>query len=139
MFVLRSELDRGLDRFFEHAVGEMTRGHGSANRGVVEIDLVETEDAFCISADVPGMKRDQIELTIEENQLTVAGQRAVEANQDSKKHVSERKSYTFSRRFELPTNVLAENTEARLSDGVLEVKIPKVPEEEPRRIDIQVG
>ena len=139
MRVLRSELDRGLDRFFERAVDELTHGHGTSARGVVELDLVETEDAFFISADVPGMKREQIELTIDDNHLTLTGNRALDRKDESKRHVSERRSYALNRRFELPKNVVVENTEAKLSDGVLEVTIPKTPEEEPRKIDIRLG
>ncbi len=139
MLVLRSELDRGFDRFFERAVGEMTRGRSTSSRGVVELDLVETEEAFLISADVPGLSRDHIELSIEDNQLTLAGQRDLQSADDGRPHVSERRSYAFKRRFKLPTNAMPEQTEAKLADGVLEVTIPKMPEEAPRKIDIEVG
>ncbi len=139
MLVLRSELDRGFDRFFERAVGEMSRGRSAPTRGVVELDLVETDDAFLISADVPGLNRDQLELSIEDNQLTLAGKRELQTDDDARSHVSERRSYTFSRRFDLPTNAIADQTQAKLVQGVLEVTIPKQPVEPPLKIDIAVS
>ena len=137
MLVLRSQLDRGFDRFFDRALEEFTQASRPSNRGVVELDLLETEEAFLISADVPGMKRDEIELTIEDNQLTLKGQRELNSEVEAQRHLSERKSYAFSRRFELPSNVAAEQTEASLAEGVLQITVPKLPEEAPKTIQIQ--
>jgi HSP20 family protein len=138
MLVCRTDFDRGLDRFLDRTMNEM----GLPNRGPVArgiaLDLLEHSEAFILRADVPGMKREDIELTLEENRLTIAGRRTLSSEEEARVHLSERGAVGFERAFELPASVVSEEVTASLADGVLEVKIPKVPEEEPRKIEITV-
>lgn len=103
------------------------------------MDLQETENDYILQADVPGMKREDIELTAIENTITIRGKREHEERQEGKNvHRMERMYGEFQRTFELPGGFDANKVEATLRDGVLRVRLPKREESKPKQIKLEV-
>lgn len=101
-------------------------------------DVRENKDAFVISADLPGMTEDALELSLTGNQLTIAGRREEEKRDESDRvHMYERRYGSFSRTLALPEGVDTEHIEANLDGGVLTVTVPKKPELKPRSISLK--
>lgn len=106
------------------------------------LDVVESESAFVVRADVPGFKKDQIALDLEKGVLTVraeavAPQEGQKDENAERYHRRERRSQTVSRRIALPEGVLESQIAADLSDGVLTITLPKAPQAQPRKIEIK--
>lgn len=101
------------------------------------VDISETNDELLLHAELPGLKKDQVKLTIEDGVLTISGEKKFEAEQKEKDfHRVERRYGSFHRGFTLPTNVDASKAKASFEDGVLTVRIPKAEAAKPRQIDI---
>jgi HSP20 family protein len=101
---------------------------------------VETGDHFVLRADLPGLSEEDVKIEVEDNVLTVSGERRTE--HESKQegyHRVERAFGSFSRSLTLPNGVDAEAVEASFDKGVLEVRIPKPEERKPRRISISAA
>ena len=102
------------------------------------VDIKEGEDAYVLSADMPGVDPKDIEVNMEKGILTIKGERSTEAAQERARYSRvERVSGSFYRRFSLPDTADAEKISAKSSNGVLEVLIPKQEKVKPRRITVQ--
>ena len=101
-----------------------------------DIDLTATDDAYQLQADIPGMRFDDIDLSIEKGVLTLAGERQVPEN-DSQRTRSERRFGAFERSFALPENADTDAIAAQYEHGVLTVTIPKKPKAQPRKIEVK--
>lgn len=101
------------------------------------VELSETETAFLVVAECPGMKKEDITVTLEGTTLTVSGEKK-EFTEEKKEGVyhSERRYGRFSRSFTLPTRVEAAKIAAEYTDGVLKVTLPKTPEAQPQKITV---
>ena len=89
------------------------------------VDVVETNEAFVFTVELPGVKPDAVEIEVKENQLTITGERLpVEAKEGVRVHHRERPSGRFARVFRLPTTVDGGNVTATYRDGLLEVTVP---------------
>ena len=104
------------------------------------VDIKETDTAFVIHADLPGVKPDDIEVTLENGELTIQGSResSKEETVDEYKRI-ERFSGTFMRRFTLPELADTENVSAKTNEGVLELVIPKTEKAKQRKITVQTS
>jgi len=90
------------------------------------VDINESNDAFMISADLPGIEKSNIEVKVEENNLILIANRYIDKSDTNEKfHYNERRSGTFSRSFKLPKSVKEEKITAKLDNGVLSIVIPK--------------
>jgi HSP20 family protein len=99
----------------------------------------ETEGEFLIRADLPSVKKDDVSVTIDDDVLTIAGERKFEkAEQSEKVHRRESLRGTFSRSLSLPDNVNRSDIHAESRDGVLTVHVPKIKSERARAIEIKV-
>jgi HSP20 family protein len=138
---LQAEMNRLFQSFFDPpSTGSTTGGNGGLRRWHPAMDLVETEDHFVLRADLPGVAESDVKVELEDNVLTISGERRHE--QEVKKggyYRIERASGTFARTLTLPEGVDAEAVEASFDKGVLEVRIPKPEERKPRRVAISVG
>lgn len=102
------------------------------------VDIQETEDAFIIHADIPGMNREDIKVELEAQNLTIKGERKFDREENKENyHLVERNYGCFYRNFRLPSNVDPDNTEAEYKDGVLMLKLGKKPETKPRSLNIK--
>ena len=103
------------------------------------VDIQETGDAFVLHADIPGVKPEDIDITMEKGVLTIKGERGQIAEERRKDYKRvERTRGAFFRRFSLPDTADAEGVFAKGEHGVLVITIPKRPEEQPRRIEVSV-
>jgi HSP20 family protein len=101
------------------------------------VDVWETEDQLVLSFDLPGIPEDKIAVELEDNVLTVSGERERTTERSSERFYRfERRYGTFSRSVTLPQGVREDAIEAAYTDGVLEIRVPKPEEQKPKRIEI---
>jgi len=101
------------------------------------VDIYENKDQIVLEAELPGMKQEDFDLTIENNVITLRGERRFEKTDDSDNYHRVERSYgSFTRSFTLPQTVSAEEAKAEYSNGVLRVTLPKREEAKSRRIEI---
>jgi HSP20 family protein len=112
-----------IDRFFNDTVA---RSGGSAYSFVPRVDIIEEDKAFEVHVAVPGMKKDDFKIDVNDNFLTVSGERKyTREKKENNLHAVETQYGTFSRSFTLPENVDATKISAKYVDGILELTIPK--------------
>ena len=137
MEVLRADIDHLFNRFF----GTMQPANASESLWYPRMDLREHDQEFVLVADLPGMKQDDIHVSVENNILTLQGKREVEHEvqngQNGYAQYHERAYGSFYRRFTLGTAVDADTITATYTAGVLAVHIPKTPAAQPKRITVQ--
>jgi HSP20 family protein len=115
-------------------------GDADARRWVPAMDLVEADDHFVLRADLPGLSDDDVSIEIQDNTLTISGERSAEHEERERGwYRVERKVGRFSRSLTLPEGVDADAINAAFDKGVLEVRIPKPEERKPRRVQISAG
>jgi len=104
------------------------------------VELTEENGFYQLTAELPGMKPEDVEITIEDNVLTLKGKKEEEKEEkDRHYHISERRYGEFQRSFLLPRSIATDEIRAEMKDGVLTVILPKVQEAVGRRIEIQAG
>ena len=139
---LRREMDRlfsDFDRtwFGPHVAGRPGRmeGHG----WVPEFELSDEGDALRVRVEVPGFAEDDLQIDLDRATLTVRGQRDTSVPEGYSVHRQERGSLAFARTVTLPCAVVRDEVKAQLRDGVLEIEMPKAPEEKPRTIAVKAA
>jgi HSP20 family protein len=128
-----------IDRLHRMFTDFYTEGLG---RGwVPPVDIFETEDhAVVLKAELPEMKREDIQLTFENSVLTIKGERKLEHETKRENYQRiERQHGSFSRSFTLPATVDASKITASYKDGMLTVRLPQREEAKPKQIDVAVG
>ena len=112
-----------IDRFFNESVA---RTGGSAYSFVPRVDIIETDKAYEIHFAVPGMKKDEFKIDLNDNNLTVSGERKFDQERNEKNYYSFETQYgTFSRSFVIPDNSDASQVNAKYENGILLLTIPK--------------
>ena len=107
---------------------------------VPPVDIHEDKDAIYVLAELPGVKADEVHLHVENNILTLTGERKLEKDEKHEGYRRVERSYgTFTRSFALPNSVAGDQVQAEMNDGVLTVKIPKKTEVQPKRIEVKPG
>jgi HSP20 family protein len=141
MATLQNEMNRLFGTFFDTPAGGSNAPNGTAvRRWLPAMDLVETADHFVLRADLPGLDEGDVRVELEDNILTVAGERNADHEEKGEGFYRlERVSGTFSRSLTLPEGIDPEAISATFDRGVLEVRIPKPEERKPRRVAIKVG
>ncbi len=116
----------------------MPRPAREAVNFVPSFDVKETEEAYLIHGDLPGVNEENLEVTLENNQLSLTGTRASQEEKEGERyHIYERSYGSFTRTFTLPKKADGEGIKAKLTNGVLEVIVPKKAESKARRIPIR--
>jgi len=134
----RDRLDRLFDRAFSDFLAPVGDDAVSTRRWMPAVDVRETADALTFSVELPGMKKEDVHITLENNVLTISGDRKFEKNVDGENfHRVERSYGSFARSFTVPGNVSYEGIDAKFENGVLNVVLPKAEEAKPRRIEIK--
>lgn len=135
---LRGEMERLFDEFSREfpSIGRVAGLHG---RGFPSINVWEDAQALRVEAEVPGMKMEDLEVTVMGNELTLKGRRGNGTPQDVTYHRRERGTGEFSRTIRLLVNVAPDKVVASLVDGVLTVTLPKAEEAKPRKIEVRVA
>ncbi|MDX9819137.1 MAG: Hsp20/alpha crystallin family protein [Desulfococcus multivorans] len=111
---------------------ELTNG-----RWLPAVDVYETDDAYVVKAELPGMKKEDITIDVKDGILTVRGERCSETEVKEKRyHRKERVFGSFQRSFSLPEGVASENITAEFKNGILTVSIPRPEEKKPKQIKV---
>jgi HSP20 family protein len=130
---LQNEMNRWMGQFS----GGTTPGNGQSSQWLPSVDVWETEKELVLSFDLPGIAEDQIAVEVEDNVLTVSGQRERTSDHSNERFYRfERRFGTFSRSVTLPAGVSEDAIKADYTNGVLEVRVPKPEEQKPKRIQI---
>ena len=131
-----SDMDRVFDQLWGSGCRPTTQGVPNILRP--RVDVEETEGEFRLRMDLPGVKREDLKVEIENDGLLIEAERKVETSDDVQVLHRERASHArFSRRFSLGDSVQTDKINARLVDGVLELTIPKAEKALPRRINVE--
>ena len=138
---LQGEMNRLFSSFFDTPT---TRGGGNGNatarRWIPAMDLIETGEHFVLKADLPGMTEQDVNIELENNVLTLSGERKTEHEEKHEGYYRlERATGAFARSLTLPEGIDAEAVSATFDNGVLEVRIPKPVQAQPRKVQIGVG
>lgn len=134
----QSELNP-LDRLFGDLLEPFGQGL-SRQSWAPPVNIEETADAYEVTAELPGLRPDDVEITVEQNVLSISGERKWGDDAENKNfHRVERGYGRFLRTFALPHQVDGEQVQARFQDGVLNVSIPKAEGAKPRRIQISTS
>jgi HSP20 family protein len=145
MSLIRWEPFKGFDEFFERAapsvVGRWPRlfdEEGSKFEWAPAADISETDKEYLVKAELPGVKREDVKITLDDGVITIAGERKQEKEEkDEKRHRVERLRHVLAS-FGLPENVEAKSIRAESKDGVLYVHIPKTRVEKAKSVQIKV-
>ena len=138
------ELDEVQNRFNTMFGGLPTRlfGNGKSIKMTdwsPQVDILEDDHEYLIKADLPEMKKEEVKVTMENGVLSIAGERKVEKEEKTKKyHRIERSFGSFERTFTVPEDADANKIAAEFRDGVLKVRLPKVPAAKPKPIEVKV-
>jgi HSP20 family protein len=130
-----------IDRLFEAPLAEITRGSQQFLGGwLPAVDLYEDKNNVIVRAELPGMKKEEIEISLHEGVLTLSGERkGEEEHKDAETYRTERFVGRFQRTITLPSPVLADKVTASYKDGVLTVTLPKTEEAKPKQIEVKVN
>jgi HSP20 family protein len=126
-----TQLQNRFDRLFESVSGRQ-------ESWLPAVDVFDQKDAVVLKAELAGMDPDDIQIEVEDNVLTIKGERKFEEKVDDERYYRvERRFGSFQRSLALPQGVKADQIEANYDDGILTVSVPKAEEEKPKRIEVQ--
>ena len=131
-----------MNRLFEDATQRRTQAGTTASDEFERADwtppsdIYETESGYLIAMDLPGIKREELQIDIDENRLIVKGTREVA---ESRQHRTERPRGKFLRTFSVPASVEQSQIGAEYKDGVLQIRLPRRSEPKPKKIDIKIS
>ncbi len=133
---MQREIGRAFDSLFTDVDGD--GDHLSQWRP--RIDVMEHADSFVIKAELPGVNRNDVKITVRENILTIKGEKKQEKEEKDKSYHRVERSYgSFERSFTLPSGVKNDKIDATYKDGVLTITLPKVEEAKPKEIEVKVS
>lgn len=132
-------MDRWFDGMFQSFFGDSTPRGSETNLSAFypAVDIQEEQDALVVRAEIPGVKKDDIEIAVHGDTLTIKGSKSIESSRENNQFSYSERSYgEFRRSFTLPRTVDPEKVQAQIKDGVLEVRMPIAESAKPRRIEI---
>ncbi len=135
---IQNEMNRLFNSFFDTPTAN--GGPTPTRRWVPAMDLVETEGDFVLKADLPGLSEGDVSIEVEDNVLTISGERKAEHEERKEGFYRVERSFgLFSRSLTLPEGVDPDAVKASFAHGVLEVRVPKPEAKKPRKVAISVG
>jgi len=129
-------LQRDFGRLFDEVFGQV----GPEGRSVCTypaLNILENQDGWIVEADVPGLTMDQLNVEVDGNELHIAGKREWETREGETFVRTERASGEFRRTLSLPTDINLDGVDAKLTNGVLSITLPKAETAKPRRIEVR--
>jgi len=135
-----TDLRDDIDRLFESPLAEWARSSNVLSGWTPALDLFEDKDNLFVKVELPGMKREEIEVSLHEGSLSISGERKSEQkHEDGDVYRAERFFGRFQRTVMLPTPVAADKVKAQYKDGILSITLPKTEEAKPKHIDVNVS
>ncbi|HTX31441.1 MAG TPA: Hsp20/alpha crystallin family protein [Solirubrobacteraceae bacterium] len=136
---IQNEMNRLFNTFFD-APASGGASPAASRRWLPAMDLVEAGSEFVLRADLPGVDESDVNIEVEDNVLSISGERKSEHEEHTDGYYRlERASGSFSRSLTLPDGVDPEKVQASFDKGVLEIRIPKPEQRQPRRVTISAG
>jgi HSP20 family protein len=130
-------LQNEMSRWMSQVSGGLTPGNGQSSTWLPAVDVWESENELVLSFDLPGIDEDKVAVELDDNVLTVSGERERTTEHSSDRFYRfERRFGTFSRSVTLPPGVSEKDIKADYTSGVLEIRVPKPEEPKPKRIQI---
>lgn len=136
-FSVFNELHRRMNRLFDDYEPTERRGRPAVARSWPPVNLYDAGDELLIRAQVPGLSEKDITLNLDQEVLTISGERKSESPEGYSVHRQERGSFKFSRSFTFPCKIDPELTSATVKDGLLTIKLGKAAEAKPRKITVK--
>ena len=124
-----------MDRVYNSTFGSSFRSPASLSRWNPAVDVYQDKDQFIVIAELPGLKKEEIEISLHDDTLTISGERKREES-SGQEFLTERLYGNFQRSLTLPTAVDAEKVKAGYKDGLLQVVLPKAEEAKPKQIEV---
>ncbi|MBP1691000.1 MAG: Heat shock protein Hsp20 [Bacteroidetes bacterium] len=132
---IQREINRMFDSFFR---GPEEDGLQTTSWNPL-VDVTENDHSYLLNVELPGVSRNDVKIVVQDNQLTIRGEKKQEKeSKNSNYHRVERSYGSFQRTFTLPTTVRAEKIEANYNDGVLTITVPKAEEAKAKEIEVKV-
>jgi len=132
---IQKEINRMFDSFFR---GPEDDGFQTTSWNPL-VDVTENDHAYLLNVELPGVSRNDVKIVVQDNQLTIRGEKKQEKeSKNSNYHRVERSYGSFQRTFTLPSTVKAEKIEANYNDGVLSITVPKAEEAKTKEIEVKV-
>jgi HSP20 family protein len=136
MVSIQDEMNKLFDDFLGRPLMRTEWSEGVWNPSV---DISETKDNVIIKAEMPGLSKEDVKISVHDNMLTLTGEKKQEKEEkETNYHRVERNYGAFSRSFTLPTSVKNDNIKATYKDGVLSITLPKTEEVKPKEIPISI-
>lgn len=135
-----SDLREEIDRLFDAPLSELARTSNLLSGWTPAMDVHEDKDNIVVRTELPGMKKEDIEVSLHDGSLSISGERKTEEkSKEAEVYRAERFFGRFQRTFTLPSPVAADKVKAQYKDGVLTITLPKTEEAKPRQIDVNVS
>ena len=131
-----------MNQLFGRAFGQPSQATSetSGRMWAPALDISERKDAYLVTVELPGVKAEDVDVTLEDGLLTIQGERRfTEESSDQQYHRVERRYGMFRRSITLPSQVQADAIQASYEDGVLSVTVPKAEEAKPKKIEVRKG
>ena len=135
-----SDLRDEIDRLFDSPLTELTRTSQLLSGWTPALDVYEEKDSFVVKSELPGMRKEDIEVSFHDGSLSISGERKSESkHEDAEVYRAERYFGRFQRSVSLPATVNPDKVKAAYKDGVLTITLPKTEEAKPKRIDVSIN
>jgi len=135
-----TDLRDEIDRLFDLPLAGLTQTSPWMSGWTPALDVYEDKDHFTVKAEVPGMRKEDIDVSLHEGTLTISGERKEESEtKEGGLYRSERYFGRFQRAVGIPTSVMGDKVKAEYRDGILTVTLPKAEESKPKQINVSVG
>jgi HSP20 family protein len=133
---IQREMNRMFDQFFRGGqVDDGTYGRFLSPA----VDILENDDSFVVEAELPGLTKDDVKISIEGNILTIRGEKKRKQTEGGRNYHRSEQSYgSFLRSFTLPSSVKTDKIDANYVNGILTINLPKVEEAKPKAIEVKV-
>lgn len=133
---MQREINKMFDGFFRTGFRD---DDGFISSWVPAVDIAEHDNEYVVKVELPGVTKDDVKITMQDNILTIRGEKKEEKeSKESSWHRVERSYGAFQRSFTLPTTVKADKIEATYKDGILSIMLPKAEEARPKQIEVKV-
>ena len=126
-----------MDRVFESTIGSFSRSPAPLSRWNPAVNVYQDKDQFTVVVELPGLKKEEIEISLHDDTLTISGERKREESSEQE-FLTERSYGKFQRSLTLPSAVDAEAVKANYKNGLLQVVLPKAEQTKPKQIEVDL-